>query len=205
MPKVSETYKEKRRAHLVSTAEQVFLRKGYSRTSVQDIITAADVSHGSFYLYFASKAEIFEAVLERQDRDALRQLQQIRESPLPIGPTLLEIADLGPVEAESRQRVAMVVEFNLEHRDDPQLQEQLLARRRRIETAFVAVLQEGVDRGEIHPRMALRTIVRFFIEALDGGSIHRAVTGQVDEDFAMGLQAFLRHSLGMGSDNTSSF
>ena len=42
----------------------MFARKGYHRTSVEDIIAAAEVSRGTFYNYFPSKRAIFGEILE---------------------------------------------------------------------------------------------------------------------------------------------
>ncbi len=200
MPKVSETYKEERRTHLVSAAERVFLGQGYVRTTVQDILTEAGVSRGGLYLYFGNKAEIFEAVLERQDQHVLEQLRRVRQSPEPIGPALLELANPGPVEPEARRRVAMVVEYSLEHRDDPERRAKLTDRLDRAEAALVDLLQEGVHRGEFHPRLPLRTIALFLIQAQDGWSIHMAVWGESNRtgaDYSAAMSVFMRHSLGM--------
>jgi AcrR family transcriptional regulator len=37
----------------------VFKEKGYHATSVNDIIDAAQIARGTFYLYFTSKREVF--------------------------------------------------------------------------------------------------------------------------------------------------
>ena len=50
------------RASLLNAAALVFARLGYARTTVADITAAADVSRATFYVYFASKAEVFAVV-----------------------------------------------------------------------------------------------------------------------------------------------
>lgn len=50
---------------LLESAAAVFARRGYARTTVEDITTAAQVSRPTFYSYFASKAEIFAKVAGR--------------------------------------------------------------------------------------------------------------------------------------------
>lgn len=44
-------------------AEEVLARKGYLETTVDDIITRARVSRGTFYLYFRNKEEIFKELV----------------------------------------------------------------------------------------------------------------------------------------------
>jgi AcrR family transcriptional regulator len=53
----------KTRANLVEAAEAVFAELGYHDASIVKITEAAGVAQGTFYLYFASKKEIFEEVV----------------------------------------------------------------------------------------------------------------------------------------------
>lgn len=57
--------KEERRAQLVEAASRVFAEKGYRSASITDIIEAAGVARGTFYLYFDSKLDAFHAVMDR--------------------------------------------------------------------------------------------------------------------------------------------
>jgi AcrR family transcriptional regulator len=54
---------------LLAAAEQLFGERSYRRTSVADICAAAGIATGSFYAHFASKAEIFTAVIRRINAD----------------------------------------------------------------------------------------------------------------------------------------
>ena len=56
--------KERRRDSILEAARAVFAEKGYHRASVADVITAADIARGTFYLYFDSKRALFDEVLE---------------------------------------------------------------------------------------------------------------------------------------------
>lgn len=55
--------KDARRKQLLDAAFQAFGKKGYHGAQVSDIIQEAGVARGTFYLYFTSKREAFEAVL----------------------------------------------------------------------------------------------------------------------------------------------
>jgi AcrR family transcriptional regulator len=56
--------REERRNQILGCAKRLFSEKGYHATTVADIIAAADIARGTFYLYFDSKRGIFEALLE---------------------------------------------------------------------------------------------------------------------------------------------
>ena len=57
---------------LLTAAEELFGERSYHRTTVADICARAGMATGSFYSYYASKAEIFAAVVRAINAD-LRQ------------------------------------------------------------------------------------------------------------------------------------
>jgi AcrR family transcriptional regulator len=63
MPRVVD--REARRAELVSAAAAVFAERGLATATVSDIVSAAGVAQGTFYLYFDSKDDVVLAVAER--------------------------------------------------------------------------------------------------------------------------------------------
>jgi AcrR family transcriptional regulator len=63
------------RAALIAAAKVTFSRLGYARTTVADITERADVSRATFYVYFASKDDVFR-VLTEQLKDAFLEAQE---------------------------------------------------------------------------------------------------------------------------------
>jgi AcrR family transcriptional regulator len=57
------TKSERTRQRIVDAANQLFYRKGYSRTSFSDVVAEADVPRGNIYYYFKTKDEILRAVI----------------------------------------------------------------------------------------------------------------------------------------------
>ena len=53
-----------RRSQILMHAATLFGERGYHNTSIHDIITAAGVARGTFYLYFANKRNIFEELVD---------------------------------------------------------------------------------------------------------------------------------------------
>jgi AcrR family transcriptional regulator len=54
-----------RREQLLEAALHAFERRGYHGTHVADVIREAGVARGTFYLYFQSKHDAFEALIDR--------------------------------------------------------------------------------------------------------------------------------------------
>lgn len=53
------------RNQLLDTAEQVFSKKGVSRTSLADIADVAGLTRGAIYWHFDNKADLFDAMMQR--------------------------------------------------------------------------------------------------------------------------------------------
>ena len=57
--------KPERRQQILNVARDVFARRGYHNAKIEDIVAAAGVARGTFYLYFPDKRTIFEEIVDR--------------------------------------------------------------------------------------------------------------------------------------------
>ena len=107
---------------LMLTSRAVFLDRGYHRTRVDDLVTAAGVSHGAFYRYFKNKDELArhpDVAGHAQCRDRVRRGSEPRCARRPGGPC--RVAPLAsPLQRDPRQRGG----------DAPRLARRRVARRR---------------------------------------------------------------------------
>lgn len=67
---------------LLDAGIAVFASRGYHSARVDDIVKAAKTSHGTFYLYFANKEDLFHALVS----DVADELAVLTESLGAIGP-----------------------------------------------------------------------------------------------------------------------
>ena len=65
---------------VLSAARTVFAEKGYRATTVAAVTAEAGVAHGTFYLYFENKEDVFVHVVS----DALEELYQTSFTPAPL-------------------------------------------------------------------------------------------------------------------------
>lgn len=68
---------EIRKQELIETALKLFLKKGYEKTSIRDILREVNGSPGMFYYYFSSKEEIFEEAIQYYVENYTKELSQI--------------------------------------------------------------------------------------------------------------------------------
>jgi AcrR family transcriptional regulator len=57
--------KTERRQQILLNARDVFAKHGYHAAKIDDIVAAAGVARGTFYLYFEDKRAIFEEIIDR--------------------------------------------------------------------------------------------------------------------------------------------
>jgi len=56
---------ETRKTEILDTAERLFITKGYSQTTILDILNEVGIAKGTFYYYFKSKEEVMDAIISR--------------------------------------------------------------------------------------------------------------------------------------------
>lgn len=68
----------RRKTQLIDAAIKCFANNGYHATQVSDIITEAKVARGTFYLYFKSKHDIFQIILDEFTQHLVNQIKSIK-------------------------------------------------------------------------------------------------------------------------------
>jgi AcrR family transcriptional regulator len=100
-----------RRTELLDAAERLFAARGVQATTVADITAAAGVSKGSFYVYFASRDELVEALNGRLGDALFSVLDDVLTALVGDAVTLLAG---GAVVAIDAARVAELLELAVE-------------------------------------------------------------------------------------------
>jgi len=68
--------REARRASILEAAAGVFVSRGYRQSSIDDIVEAAGISRGTFYLYFDSRKDAFIELIEKYFEEFTRVLEE---------------------------------------------------------------------------------------------------------------------------------
>lgn len=181
---------EARRAQLVGAAFAVFSDKGVAATTVSDIVKAAGVAQGTFYLYFDSKDELINAVVETMIDQVLQSIEAQVATPglsalerfAAVRQAFVEISD----EPHEQELQAMF------HRPENRaIHDRMVAEMGgRIAPAIERIVAQGIDEGVFVPQnthIAARAVLGALqgLEAsLDGGS-HTAVGIDAVAGFAL--------------------
>jgi len=97
--------RNERRQKLLHHARDVFAKRGYHATKIEDIVLAAGVARGTFYLYFDDKRAVFEEIVDRT-------LAKLAMAIIRVDPhdSVLSVAD------QVRENIRRIVRILLEDR-----------------------------------------------------------------------------------------
>jgi AcrR family transcriptional regulator len=83
--------KEQRRQQILAAARDIFFKKGFEGTTIEEIAAGAELSKGALYLYFASKEEIYITLMHEGSRILHDMLQKAGQSDLPADTLLRRV------------------------------------------------------------------------------------------------------------------
>ena len=91
----ADANKLQKESSLLKTAFEFFTTKGFSKTSITDIVSKAGVAKGTFYLYFKDKYDIRNRLISHKSSQLFKNaLDKLEGSPeLPFEERLLAILD----------------------------------------------------------------------------------------------------------------
>ncbi len=75
--------KESRRQQILQSAREIFLKKGFDGTTIEEIARHTELSKGAIYLYFPSKEEIYISLMEEGSGILFNMLKKAAEADLP--------------------------------------------------------------------------------------------------------------------------
>jgi AcrR family transcriptional regulator len=129
MPKVTEEYREARRAQILAAARRCFLRKGFQETSMAEILAEAGVSSGALYNYFSSKEEMIVAIAKDNIGEVISVLRESATGPHRSSPgaALANVLDVGRARHIDNGSAAMSVMVWSEALRNPALAAQVAA------------------------------------------------------------------------------
>lgn len=161
------------RNHLLDAAELLFLQRGVSRCSLQDIAHAAGVTRGAIYWHFHDKAELFNAMMER----ATMPLEEGMQPPSTEA-TCLTLSELrwGLVNVfytakhnERTRRVFEIMMLKVEYSGEMQaLHERKLASHREWQEQNRAAFDHAVEQGQLPINLDTRLAAVALVALVDG-------------------------------------
>jgi AcrR family transcriptional regulator len=154
------------RERLFRAALDVFSRKGFTETTVEDITNAADVGKGTFFNYFPSKDHILLAFAEMQLARLKHAVDEARENKVPIRQFFRSLVSL--MTAEPVRNPDIVRILLLAFLSNQRVRESMLDLQDRVLALHSEMIRLGQDRGEIRNELPATTIALVFRQTIFG-------------------------------------
>src|ERR1700733_2419600 len=154
------------RERLFRSALDLFARKGFTETTVEDITEAADVGKGTFFNYFPSKEHILLAFGEMQLAKLDAAVAEARRTGEPM-PQFLRSLGVRMTQEPGRNPGIIRVLLQAYLAANP-VREALLALQKRVRALHTEIVVLGQERGEIRRDLPAAEISDVFRQTIFG-------------------------------------
>lgn len=170
-----------RRDKILAAALQLFATRGLGATRIKDIAQRADMSLGLVYHYFASKEEVFVALVTsafEKLNQAVTTLETMPGSPLDKIRTAFEGLVRGFMEIEGSAWYHLLIAQATISDATPEAAKNVIGKERdKPYQALARIIAEGQLNGSIAPGNP-ETMAMVFWTTIKGLALHRAVHGE---------------------------
>ncbi len=147
---------EERRNEILDTAEMLFFTKGYTRTTVNDVLQAIGIAKGTFYYYFKSKEEVMDAVVMRFIDAGVVAAKRIYSNPkLSVHEKLLQI--IMAQKPDTDKKGQMIEQFH--QPDNAQIHQKSMAETiLQLTPVLTEVIEQGIEEKLFHTPYPKETV-----------------------------------------------
>ncbi|GAA2299336.1 TetR/AcrR family transcriptional regulator [Glycomyces scopariae] len=167
---------------VLRAATRVFLDRGFSATSMSDLVAATGMNRAGLYAAFGSKHQLYITALQRYRDDTEPELRAVsrraEDEDDSGGDALGALADLLDVVVRHSKEGGFIVRAAVELADDPATMRRVQDAWNDLEADLAAILARAVAGGELDPAADAGRLARTALVFVQGA----LVTGHADED-----------------------
>ncbi|MGN5653109.1 TetR/AcrR family transcriptional regulator [Bacillus sp. Brlt_9] len=137
---------EERRKEILETAERLFITKGYTKTTVNDILKEIGIAKGTFYHYFKSKEEVMDEIIMRIIKEDVAKAKVIVSNPnIPVLEKLFRVLmEQSPKSGDVKDK--MIEQFHQPNNAEMH-QKSLVQSIIHLSPVLTEVLEQGIEEG----------------------------------------------------------
>jgi AcrR family transcriptional regulator len=163
----SERQKSERRRQILEAAKRVFAEAGYHGASINAIIERAQIARGTFYLYFESKAAVFDSILDEAMRDLRGRIHRIDVETPNATPPQQQLREqvVATLEYIVRDRALATLLLSAGHTPDAEAAERLDQFFGEVRGLLERAMESGMEIGllrKVHPQLAAAAMLGMF-------------------------------------------
>ncbi len=192
MPRVSEAHLAARRQQILDAARICFARNGFHATSMQDVISEAELSVGAFYRYFRSKEELIQAIAEEVlgSVDALLDEMRAMDSPPPVADVMRRLIRFVDLQTGPAGVFPMALQVWSESLRNPQLAEFVRRVYGRMRGHFDELARRQIEAGRLPADADPHAVGSVLFGLIPGYALQRVLLGELEaETYLAGIEA----------------
>lgn len=169
-PKVSEEYKYEKKKEIVQLSIPVFMEKGFTQVSMQDVMDKAKISRGALYSYFTNIEDIFIEVLKYEDKKDIHYFVTSEDQSQWIQLKKWIEAQQFHIENINESLVRAKAEFFLSsnYANDKNNYSYITKRYEQMVVAIEGILNKGVLNEEFQTQHSARSMARYLVSFING-------------------------------------
>ncbi len=136
---------EATRARLIRAAEKIFARDGFEAAKLEEIAAEAGYTRGAFYANFASKEDLFFALLEGEISSRIRTVEHLMRNLSDPEEKLRAFREFFLTICQDRRWSLLALEFKLFAVRHPDVKARLAAMNRRLVGQKIGILKDIVE------------------------------------------------------------
>lgn len=150
---------------LISSAQDIFWKKGYSATSLKDLCIATKAGAGSLYNRFkGGKKELFKKALQQRRKDLHQFKHQLQEGENPIKLIKAFFQNVALANEQDHLKGCIVANTLIEMTFvDDDLQEEAISILKETEQLYTAIIREEQQKGNLQTSLAPEVLGKYLI------------------------------------------
>lgn len=154
--------REANRERILRAARTVFGRRGFQSATIEEIADESGLSNGAIYYNFASKAELFLALLEDRQQERIEHIRRTLSGP--AGARARDLALDQEARAvtrslkDNREWRLLLLEFQAHSARDPALAKKVRGHQREFNAAIADVFQQRFQQRGVAPPMPVEQL-----------------------------------------------
>jgi AcrR family transcriptional regulator len=165
----------KRREQLLDTAAVLFAQLGYSGATTAQLAKKAGVTEPIIYRHFASKRDLFIALIERTGRETIHQWEQELGGAKDSAERLARLLGDNPMVTESGQTVYRVIVQAMTEVDDEKIREALKDHMTKLHAFLVGEVKRAQADHKVTVRFSAEIIAWMLMHLGMGYGVLRAL------------------------------
>ena len=156
---------------VLAKAIQLFWRKGYKGTSLQDLIAGLGISRSSLYDTFGDKHQLYIKALNAYRQTQVNVRNEILQAPVSAKVAIRQLMDLtiGQMIRDKQHKGCFLVNSAVETAPHDKAASNIVCQNdQEVENAFFEVIRRGQANGEINNQQDPRALARFLFNNLVG-------------------------------------